>query len=62
MVQDNTNGYFEDEFGDEGDPELKAATEPECSEDPSVIEEMDVDCEFEFKSNGWWCITHNCSA
>jgi hypothetical protein len=36
--------------------------EPECTEDPDVIEEVGVECEFEMKDGGWWCTTHNCSA
>lgn len=36
--------------------------EPECSEDPDIIEEMGIECEFERRGGHWWCSTHNCSA
>jgi hypothetical protein len=36
--------------------------EPECSEDPDVIEETGVECEFQRTDDGWRCTTHNCHA
>jgi hypothetical protein len=36
--------------------------EPECSASEEEKEESGVECEFERRSGGWWCTTHNCHA
>ena len=44
------------------DQSEKPEVEPECSADPTEIEESDIECEFNFNDGQWWCNTHNCPA
>lgn len=57
---------LEEEYSDEDDEyereDDEPDTEPECSASEKEREERDIECEFEIRDGGWWCLTHNCHA
>jgi hypothetical protein len=61
-MTDTINSYFEEEEDPELDADDVVGIEPCCVEDPEIIEDMGIKCEYIIKDGYWWCSTHNCHA